>query len=84
MTSAIARRVIQRFQDRGDEKRSLEVLSPRESEIIKLVAKGYIYKEIADQLGIGVETVRTHLHNVYLKLHVKNKGEAVAMFYGKR
>lgn len=83
MTSAIARRVIQTFQERGDEKRSLESLSPREREIIELVAQGYIYKEISDQLAIGVETVRTHLHNVYQKLHVKNKGEAVARFYGK-
>ena len=83
MTSAIARRVIQTFQDRGDEKRALDKLSPRESEIIGLVAQGYTYKEIGDQLDIGVETVRTHLHNVYLKLHVKNKGEAVARYYGK-
>ena len=83
MTSAIARRVIQTFQERGDEKRALDKLSPRESEIIELVAQGYIYKEIGDQLDIGVETVRTHLHNVYLKLHVKNKGEAVARYYGK-
>ena len=83
MTSAIARRVIQTFQERGDEKRALEKLSPRESEIIELVAQGYTYKEIADQLDIGVETVRTHLHNVYVKLHVKNKGEAVARYYGK-
>ena len=83
MTSAIARRVIQTFQERGDEKRVLDKLSPRESEIIGLVAQGYIYKEISTQLEIGVETVRTHLRNVYLKLHVKNKGEAVARYYGK-
>ena len=48
-----------------------------------LFRSGYIYKEIGDQLDIGVETVRTHLRNVYLKLHVKNKGEAVARYYGK-
>ena len=47
-------------------------LSPREKEIIALLAKGYLYKEIASQLGISVETVRTHIHNTYEKLHVRN------------
>ena len=83
MTSAIARRVIQTFQERGNEKRALGNLSPRENEIIELVAQGYIYKEIGDRLDIGVETVRTHLRNVYRKLHVCSKGEALARYYGR-
>ncbi len=84
MTSAIARRVIQTFQERGEAKRILESLSPRETEIIELVAQGYQYKEIGEQLDIGRETVRTHLQSVYRKLHVSNKGQAVARFYGNR
>jgi len=59
-------------------------LSPREREIIAGLAKGYLYKEIADQLGISVETVRTHIHKTYEKLHVRSRTEAVMKVYGRK
>lgn len=58
-------------------------LTPREQEIIRLLAKGYLYKEIADQLSLSVETVRTHFHRIYDKLHVHTRTEAVMKLYGR-
>ena len=58
-------------------------MSPREKEIIALLGKGYLYKEIADQLGISISTVRAHLHTVYEKLHVQSRTEAVVKFLGR-
>ena len=58
----------------------MEKLTRREQEILALLAKGYLYKEIADQLGITLSTVRAHLHAVYEKLHVQSRTEAVVKF----
>lgn len=78
----IARKVVQYFHvPPAKPARETEKLSPRESEVIELLASGYIYKEIADQLGIGVETVRTYVKNICIKLHVKNRTEAVAKHF---
>ena len=52
-------------------------LTIREREMLDLLAKGYSYKEIADQLSISFETVRTHIHNIYEKLHVQSRTEAL-------
>ncbi|MGE3313428.1 MAG: response regulator [Limisphaerales bacterium] len=83
MSSQIARQVVQAFQESstpalGD----AAVLSPREREIVGLLAKGYLYKEIADRLGLSVETIRTHIHNTYKKLHVRTRTEAVMKLFG--
>ncbi|PYI86352.1 MAG: hypothetical protein DME26_09190 [Verrucomicrobia bacterium] len=56
-------------------------LSPREAEVLALVAKGYINKEIADKLGLGLETVRSYLKSIYDKLHVRSRTEAVMKFF---
>ena len=53
-------------------------LSPREGEVLDLLASGYIYKEIGDKLGIGTETVRTYVKNICEKMHVRSRLEAVA------
>lgn len=74
----IARKVVQYFQSPTKAARTPEKLSPRETEVIDLLASGYIYKEIADKLGIGIETVRTYVKNICIKLQVKNRTEAVA------
>ena len=58
-------------------------LSVREEEILKLLAQGYLYKEIADQLSISLDTVRTHIRRIYEKLHVRSRTEAVVKFLGK-
>ena len=60
-----------------------EKLTKREHEILGLLAKGYLYKEIADQLGISLSTVRAHLHAVYEKLHVQSRTQAVVKFLGQ-
>jgi DNA-binding NarL/FixJ family response regulator len=57
-----------------------EKLTLRESEILDLLSKGYLYKEIAAQLGIGFDTVHSHVHNIYGKLHVRTRTEAVARY----
>jgi DNA-binding NarL/FixJ family response regulator len=77
MSSRIARRVVQTFQASGTSSKEAENLSRREHEIMAYLARGYRYKEIADALFISVETVRTHLRNIYEKLHVRSRTEAV-------
>ncbi len=76
----IARKVVHYFQEQGQEARDSGKLSPRESEVIQLLASGYIYKEIADKLDIGVETVRSYVKNICSKMHVRNRVEAVAKY----
>jgi DNA-binding NarL/FixJ family response regulator len=53
-------------------------LSPREAEVLDLLAKGFLYKEIADQMKVSYATVHTHIRHVYEKLHVRSRTEAVA------
>ena len=61
----------------------MENLSRREQEVIELLAKGYRYKEIADALNMGFDTVRSHLRSIYDKLHVQSRTEAVAKYLRK-
>jgi DNA-binding NarL/FixJ family response regulator len=83
MTLQIARKVINHFHETKPNK-ELENLSARELEILRLLAKGYRYKEIADQLSINIGTVRTHVSNVYEKLHVHSRTEAAMMLVERR
>lgn len=78
MSSPIARKVVQHFHQLRPSTTLEEELSPREREVLDLLASGYIYKEIGDKLGIGVETVRTHVKNICEKMHVRSRLEAVA------
>jgi DNA-binding NarL/FixJ family response regulator len=77
MSMQIARKVVTHFQQIKQPSSDVEKLTKREHEILALLAKGYLYKEIADQLGISLSTVRAHLHTVYEKLHVQSRTEAV-------
>jgi DNA-binding NarL/FixJ family response regulator len=77
MSSIIARKVIQAFRPVAEQNKEMEKLTNREREMLDLLAKGYRYKEIADQLSISFETVRTHIHNIYEKLHVQSRTEAL-------
>ena len=80
MSSEIARRVIASFR-RPPAKNSAAIqLTPREEEILTLLSKGFVNKEIAGKLGVTYETVRDHLRHIYEKLHVHSRGEAVARF----
>ena len=79
MSSNIARKVIQSFHSAGPNEPT-ETLSPREREILDLLARGYTNKEIADLLSIAFQTVHTHVRNIYSKLHVRSRTEAVAKY----
>lgn len=74
MSPEIARRVVTSFMNKSDVD---TLLSQRETEIIKLIANGMTYKSVGDSLFISPATVRNHLHNIYEKLQVKNKTEAI-------
>ncbi len=82
MSGHIARLVVQSFQRRGPSPRATENLTTREEEVLKLVSQGFINKEIADRLQIGLETVRQYLKNIYAKLHVRSRTEAAMKYYG--
>jgi NarL family two-component system response regulator LiaR len=79
MSPFIARKVIHSFQKPVIEDPD-SLLSQREKEVLELLSKGLLYKEIAQQLGVGTETVKKHLKNIYQKLHVQNKIEALNKF----
>jgi DNA-binding NarL/FixJ family response regulator len=79
MTSNIARKVVQSFQRSGPADDSAD-LSPREREVLELLARGYLYKEISDSLGISVATVNTYIRRIYEKLHVRSRSQAVAKY----
>lgn len=76
MSPYIARRVIASFQQ-PKEKKVTELLSTRELEVLEQLATGLIYKEIGEKLFISHETVKQHIKNIYYKLHVQNKVEAL-------
>jgi len=78
MSSHIASKVIEHFHMIGPASENTENLSPREQQVLDLLAAGFIYKEIGDKLNIKVTTVRTYVENICLKLHVHNRIEAVA------
>lgn len=82
MTSEIARRVIASFRRQPAKSDVAIRLTPREEEILTLLAKGFANKEIADKISVSYETVRDHLRNIYEKLHVHSRTEAVARYLG--
>lgn len=83
MSSNIARKLVTIFREQQPETEPMEVLSKRENEILQLLSKGLLYKEIADQLSISTGTVRQHIHKIYEKLHVQNRTEAINKAFGK-
>jgi DNA-binding NarL/FixJ family response regulator len=91
MSSQIARKVVNAFQvlaaadslGTSSTGKAIGILSNRENEILELLAKGMLYKEIAARLFISQETVRKHVYHIYEKLHVNNRVEAINKFYGR-
>ncbi len=79
MTTHIARKVVQSFQ-RNAPTQSADNLSEREQQVLDLLSKGLMYKEIADKLQISYETVHTYIRRIYEKLQVRTRTEAVAKF----
>lgn len=84
MTSAIARKVVQAFHRPSSATAATAIeISPREQQILTLLSRGFRYKEIAEQLGIALDTVRSHIRRLYEKLQVTSRTEAVVKFLGK-
>ena len=81
MSANIARKLVTVFRDK--ETATIEVLSKRENDILQLLSKGLLYKEISEQLAISTSTVRQHIHHIYEKLHVQNRTEALNKAFGK-
>lgn len=77
MSSNIARKLVTIFRQQNRKEEEMEALSKRENEILQLLAKGLLYKEIGEALSISTGTVRQHIHNIYYKLHVQNRTEAI-------
>jgi DNA-binding NarL/FixJ family response regulator len=82
MSSSIARKVLNIFLHEKKITKK-EMLSDRENEVLELLANGLLYKEIAERLHIVHGTVRQHIHNIYEKLHVTNRTEAVNKYFDR-
>ncbi|WP_144283662.1 response regulator [Chryseobacterium echinoideorum] len=80
MSFAIARKVLNHFQQKNSEVQEWDELTGREKEVLELLAEGLLYKEIADKKFISIDTVKKHVGNIYRKLHVSNKVEAINKF----
>ena len=83
MSANIARKMVNLFRDNDKKNPFLDLLSNREKEILELLSKGLMYKEIASQIFLSPETVRKHVYHIYEKLHVTNRVAAVNKFYGR-
>ena len=84
MSANIARKLVSVFREKEKNSEPVEALSNRENEILLLLSKGLLYKEIAEQLSIATNTVRQHIHKIYEKLHVQNRTEALNKAFGKK
>lgn len=80
MSFSIAKRVLKHFQKSKSEINELHSLTKTESEVLEFLAQGFLYKEIADKKYISIDTVKKHINNMYRKLQVSNKVEAVNKF----
>ena len=80
MSMQIARKVVDHFHRIRQPASDMEKLTPREQEILALLARGAMYKEISDHLGISLNTVRMHLKHIYEKLHVQSRTEAALKY----
>lgn len=83
MSPKIARKVLSAFNTPSPEQSINELLSKREQQVLELLSKGFLYKEIADKLSISISTVKRHLNSINTKLQVQNKVEAVNKLYNR-
>jgi DNA-binding NarL/FixJ family response regulator len=83
MSSQIARKVVNSFHDRNNGTSEIHKLSVREKEILNLLSLGLRYKEISEKLFLSTETVRTHVRNIYEKLHVNSRTKALNKVFPK-
>jgi DNA-binding NarL/FixJ family response regulator len=80
MTSNIARMVVQAMYQAKPRTKASDLLSKRQNELLSLLAQGYLYKEIAETMNLGLPTVNTYIRRIYEKLHVQSRGQAVALY----
>jgi DNA-binding NarL/FixJ family response regulator len=80
MSAPIARKVVQSFKANQAHVNKAAELSPQENAVLAGLAEGLVYKQIADQLGVSIHTVRNYIRRIYEKLHVHTRTEAVAKF----
>ena len=83
MSPDIARKLVQRFRQKENKNVAILNITPREKEILELLSQGLFYKEASDQLGISINTLKRHIYNMYQKLQVDNKTEAINKVFGK-
>ena len=83
MSSHIARKIVQSFQRVVTPSPEAQALTPREAQVLDLLAKGFLYKEIAETTKTTYATVHTHIRHIYEKLHVRSRTEAVARHLGQ-
>ncbi len=83
MSSAIARRVVQTFHQPRRSPAEEHGLTPREDEILGLLAEGFRYREIGERLFISLDTVRTHIRHIYEKMQVRSRTEATLKYLGR-
>lgn len=81
-SSHVARKVAHFFRGEREIEDENAKLAPREKEVLKLLAGGYIYKEVAEELDLSLETVRTYVKRICQKLHVRSKVEAIIKYRG--
>jgi len=84
MSSQIARRVVEEFQRPPRRSDAADQLTTREQEVLAKLAQGFLYKEIATAIGVSLETVRTHVRNIYSKLEVRSRTEALNKAFPKK
>ena len=84
MTSEIARRVVRYFRQKSRFREETLRLSTREEEVLGLLSQGYSNKEIADRLGLSLDTICSYLKRIYEKMHVRSRTEAVARYFGSK
>jgi len=83
MSSGIARKVVQSFSATPANRSDLDALSPREQSVLALLSKGYLYKEIAESLGVSGPTVNTYIRRIYDKLQVHSRSQAITRYFQK-
>jgi len=83
MSSGIARKVVQSFSTTPATRSDLDALSPREQSVLALLSKGYLYKEIAESLGVSGPTVNTYIRRIYDKLQVHSRSQAITRYFQK-
>lgn len=83
MSANIARKLVSSLQKQPEPTAPSSLLSRRENEVLQLLSKGLLYKEIGDKLTISTGTVRQHIHKIYEKLHVQNRTEALNKAFHK-